>query len=193
MYHSRFGKYLDYVDNLSSNIASKDSKKIQSDLRSITRSNLPPLEKKFIKHSIYNKLDYSKKHKLKSSFGQITPATQAATQAAVTQAAATQAAMATQAVATQAAATQAASTAAATQAAATQPMFSSQPGFSSQPMFSNPAVSGVPGVVGAIVPTGGFNDVAAAVQNLEGATQQLLQTAAGAGITGFGRRPGRFW
>lgn len=170
---NQFGNYINHVNDIARKTANKSSKQIKVEINKINRSDIPRYEKRLIKQLIYNNLSPKKQSKLSNSFGEVSPqttaaATQAAISAAVTQAAVTQAAT--------------------TQAVATQPV-------ATQPAATQPPVTGVPGVTGATVPTTGYNNVAAAVQQLESATQNLLGAAAGTGtgaalgnITGFGRK-----
>ena len=194
-----FQRYKKHLNSFAGNVSKMKPMEIKQKIREIEMMKIPSYEKSLVKGTIYKKIPRSKRMVLSSSFGNVSPGSNAALTTQATQVA--QQTMAAQTLAaTQAAATQAAVTQAATQAAVTQTV--GQPGASvapgavpSQPGFQPAATQSVAGPVrinsqGAI-PTTDYQAAAGAINQaktaLLDAGNQLQLIAGAQNISGFGR------
>lgn len=186
-----FQRYKRKLNSFAGNVSKMPVADINRELVRVERMHIPSFEKQMVRGTIFKKLSPSKRSQMGSSFGNVTPGSNAALTSQATQAA--QTAMATQAAMTQAAATQAAMTQAASSAPGAIP---SQPGFiPANQIPGQGAVSQSPQQVritsGGAVAATDYSTAAGAINSakdaLLNAGQQLQQMAAAQNISGFGR------
>lgn len=192
-----FQRYKKHLNSFAGNVSKMKPMEIKQKIREIEMMKIPSYEKSLVKGSIYKKIPRSKRMLLSSSFGNVSPGSNAALTTQATQVA--QQTMAAQTLAaTQAAATQAA----ATQASVPQPGASvvpgavpSQPGF--QPAVSQAAVTqAAPAQVritpSGAIPTTNYQTAAGAINQaktaLLDAGNQLQLIAGAQNLSGFGGR-----
>lgn len=157
--------YINQLNKYTSRVAKLSSFGISRELANIDQMIISPYEKELIRGNLYSKLTKSNKKKLRSSFGNLTPASSAA-------------------LATQPAPL-------ATQAAAVmqQPQMQMQPQLQQQPQMASNQIRITPGGVQQVTD---YNTAAGAINAassaLQAAGNQLQLMAATQNLSGFGRR-----
>lgn len=200
-----FQRYKRNLNSFAGNVSKMKPMEIKQKIREIEMMKIPSYEKALVKGTIYKKIPRSKRMILSSSFGNVSPGSNAALTTQASQVAqqtmAAQTLAATQAAATQAAATQAAATQAGTATGAVpQPgavpqapgAVPSQPGFQQAVPQNTPAPGQVRITSQGAVPTTDYQAAAGAINQaktaLLDAGNQLQLIAGAQNLSGFGRR-----